>query len=198
MDVMKTIKLFFTVTAMVIGAIATAVEKPKMNVIPLTADKMIISASNEKAAFFEFSVKTLDGNILYYKRSNARLTDYRKIFDVENLKNGKYVLDLRVNDTRLSQGFEVFNSEIKVGDKKLIYDPYFSFKDGILKLSYLNFDEELLNFKLYDNNDDLIYQTKVGSDFVVSTGYDISKLQNGSYRAELSSYVNRYSYDFEK
>ena len=61
---MKTIKLLTTLTAVAIVAIATAVEKPKMDVIPLTADRAIVSVTNENPALFEMSIETLDGSLV--------------------------------------------------------------------------------------------------------------------------------------
>ena len=55
---MKTIKLLTTMSAVAVVAIATAVEKPKMNVIPLTADRAVVSITNENPAFFEVSIET--------------------------------------------------------------------------------------------------------------------------------------------
>lgn len=195
---MKTIKFLTTVTAVAIVAIASAVEKPKMNVIPLTADRAIVSITNENAAYFELSVETQNGVMVYYKRSNKPLTDYQKIFDFTDLKEGDYVMNLKVNDTRLSKNFEVDRQGIYVGDSKLTFDPYFSYKDGVLKFSYLNFDRNNLKFMLFSKDGGLIYQKKLGNDFAVSSGYDLSKLASGNYKVILSSFNNEYSYNLEK
>ena len=64
MNVMKTIKLLFTATVVAIAAIATAVEKPKMNVVPLTADRAIVSILNENAAFLELSIQAENGDMV--------------------------------------------------------------------------------------------------------------------------------------
>ena len=158
---MKTIKFLTTVTAIAIVAIASAVEKPKMNVIPLTADRAIVSITNESAAYFELSVETQNGEMVYYKRSNKPLTDYQKIFDFTDLKEGDYVMNLKVKDTKLSKNFEVERQGIFVGDSKLTFDPYFNYKDGVLKFSYLNFDRNKLKLYFY-NNKGLVYESKSG------------------------------------
>ena len=194
---MKTIKFLTTVTAVAIVAIASAVEKPKMNVIPLTADRAVVSITNESAAYFELSIETKNGEMVYYKQSSKPLTDYQKIFDFAELRDGDYVMNLKVNDTKLSKNFEVDRKGIYVGDSKLTFDPYFDYKNNVLKLSYLNFDRN--NLKLYFYNDKgLVYETKLGNDFAVSSGYDLSKLEKGSYRVVLSSNTNEFSYNLVK
>lgn len=194
---MKTIKLLFTATVVAFVAIATAVERPQMNVIPLTTDRAVISITNETPAYFELSVKAANGELVYYKQSTKQLTDYKKIFDFENLKNGNYVLDLKVNDTKLSRNFEVASTGISVGDSKLTFDPYFDFQDNVLKFSYLNFDKENIKLNIYNENG-LVYGTKLGKDLTISSGYDLSKLEAGNYKVVLSSYSEEFAYSLVK
>ncbi|QGY44544.1 hypothetical protein GM418_12995 [Maribellus comscasis] len=194
---MKTIKLLFTVTAFAIAAIASAVEKPKMNVIPLTADRAIVAITNENAAYFELSIEAEDGSMVYYKESNKPLTDYQKVFDFANLEDGSYVLNLKVNDTQLSRDIEVAHKGIYVGDSKLTFDPYFDYKDNVLKFSYLNFDKENLNLSIYSKGD-LVYKSKIGNNFAVSSGYDLSKLDSGEYTVILSSLNDEYAFSLVK
>jgi len=194
---MKTIKFLTTVMAVAIVAMASAVEKPKMNVIPLTADRAVVSITNENPAYFELSIETKNGEMVYYKQSSKPLTDYKKIFDFADLRDGDYVMNLKVNDTKLSKNFEVDSKGISVGDSKLSFDPYFDYSNNVLKLSYLNFDRK--NMKLYFyNNGGLVYETKLGNDFAISSGYDLSKLKSGNYQVVLSSTNNDYTYNLEK
>jgi hypothetical protein len=161
LQVMKTIKLLTTLTAVAIVAIATAVEKPKMDVIPLTADRAIVSITNENPALFEMSIETLDGSLVFYKQTTNASTLYQQVFDFANLEKGKYVLNLKVNDTKVIREFEVTNKDIHVGESKLRFDPYFLFKNNMLKFSYLNFDQEYYQLYIY-NNEGLIFQKKMG------------------------------------
>ena len=56
MKVMKTIKFLSIIIALAIVAVAGAVEKPKMNVVPLTQERAVISIQNNNAALFELSI----------------------------------------------------------------------------------------------------------------------------------------------
>lgn len=194
---MKTIRLLFTVTAVAIAAIVTAVEKPKMDVIPLNANQAIVSITNENPALFEMSIETNNGDLVYYKQTTKISTEYKKTFDFANLQNGSYVLKLKVNDTRVYREFEVNNSEIVVGDSKMKFDPYFSFKNNELKFSYLNFDQENFNVSIYNENE-LFFNKKLGKDFAIQEGFNLSKLEKGNYTVVLSSLSNEYVYTLEK
>jgi hypothetical protein len=67
----------------------------------------------------------------------------------------------------------------------------------MLKFSYLNFDQE--NYQLYIyNNDGLVFQKKMGKDFAIQNGLDLSKLESGNYKVVLSSRNNEFAYSIVK
>jgi hypothetical protein len=196
--VMKTIKLFTTVCAVAIVAIATAVERPKMIVTPISADRALVTIENENAALFELGIYAKSGDLVYYKQSTEVSNNYQKVFDFKNLETGEYTMNLRVNDTRLSKNFEVKADGIAVDeDSKLRFDPYFSYADDVLKVSYLNFDGENLKLNFYDENG-LIYHSALGKNFDVQSGYDLSALEPGKYNVVLSSRSNEFRFSLEK
>lgn len=194
---MKTIKLLTTLIAVAIVAIATAVERPKMDVIPLTADRAIVSITNENPALFEMSIETLNGDLVYFKQTTDASTEYQKIFDFANLEKGSYLLNLKVNDTKVTRDFEITGKNIRVGESKIIFDPYFSFKNDVLKFSYLNVDQELYQLYIY-NDEGLVYQKRLGNNFAIQNAFDLSKLESGNYKIVLSSYKNDYAFNLVK
>jgi len=194
---MKTIKLAFTVAALTAATIATAVEKPKMNVIPINSERAMVTATNENAAIFEVSIEAANGDMVYYKQTSEPVTDFKQIYDFKNLEEGKYVLNLKINDTKVMNDFQVSGKGIEVGESKVRFAPYFDYKNNELKLSYLNFDQENLKLYFY-NNEGLVYESKLGGDFNITTGYDLSGLKNGNYKVVLSSYNNVFTYNLVK
>jgi hypothetical protein len=194
---MKTIKLAFTVAALAAATIATAVEKPKMNVVPLNSERAVVSVTNVNPAIFEVSIEAENGDMVYYKQTSEPVTDFKQIYDFKNLAQGKYVLNLQVNNTKVMNDFQVSGKGIEVGESKVRFAPYFDFKNDELKLSYLNFDQENLKLYFYDN-EGLVYETKLGRDFNITTGYDLSGLKNGNYRVVLSSFNNEFTYNLLK
>lgn len=195
---MKTIKLFTTGLAVAIVAIATAVERPKMIVTPISPDRALVSIENENAALFELSIYATNGDLVYYKQSAEVSNNYQKVFDFKNLETGNYTMKLRVNDTRLSKNFEVQAKGIIVDEaSELRFDPYFDYANNVLKLSYLNFDGEPMKIKFY-NEGDLIYQSSLGKNFDVQAGYDLTSLESGKYDVVLTSRNNEFSFSLEK
>ncbi len=194
---MKTIKLVFTVVAAAITTMAAAIENPKVNLVPLSDERAAVTVKNAKPAFFEVSIKAENGDLVYYKQTENPSTDYKQIYDFTDLADGTYVLNLEVEGTKVTNNFEVSRNGIEVGEAQVRFAPYFDFNNDELKLSYLNFDQETLKLYFYNNNE-LVYKTEVGKDFNITKGYDLSKLQSGSYQVVLSSLNNKYTFDVEK
>lgn len=194
---MKTIKVSIAALLIAVAITTTAVERPGVNLIPVNSEKVIVSVTNENAAYFELSIFTLRGEMVYYKQTNEQLKDYTKVYDFKNLVEGKYVLSLKVNDTQVTNDFEVSKNGIKVGEKKTNYDPFFSFENNELKFSYLNFDQENLKLYIYNNNG-LVYEKDLGREFNMTKGLNLSRLEKGSYNIVLNSPDKQFSYNIVK
>ncbi|HSO88720.1 MAG TPA: hypothetical protein VLQ91_19360 [Draconibacterium sp.] len=194
---MKTKQFLLTFTAVAFAVVATAVEKPKMNVIALSDEKALIAIENENPAYFELSIEAENGDLVYYKESEKEITDLRQVINYSNMDNGFYTLKLKIKDTYVSRDFEINNNGMIVGESKMEYAPHFAYDSDVLKLSYLNFDKENVKFKIY-NNGELVFENKLGKEFVISAGYDLSKLESGKYEIEVSSISNQFSYNIEK
>lgn len=190
-------KTLFTLAAVAVVIIATAVERPKMNVIPIETDRAVVAISNETPAYFEINVKAKNGSTVYYKQSNKKITDYSKIFDFSALEDGNYEISMKVNDTKIKRDIEIANNKINVGAARISYDPYVILKDDILKVSCLNFEKENLALQIYDN-DGLVYNTNIGSEFAINKGFNLSNLSSGNYQVIVSGDAESYSYSINK
>lgn len=157
----------------------------------------MVSIQNDNAAKFELSIHAENGDLVYYKQSTKALSSYKKVFDFKGLVNGNYSMKLKVNDTSLTKEFQVASNGIQVGESKLRFDPYFAYNEDVLKVSFLNFDKEYFSLDIYDENG-LVYQSRLGKDFNMSSGYDLSRLSSGKYEVVLSSMGTEFSYNLNK
>ena len=194
---MKTKRILITVLAVAIVSMASATDLSKMMVNPLNANQLIVSVVNNKVSNFEISVYAKNGDLVYFKQSDKPIFSYQKIIDVQNLENGKYKMILKVDDTSVEKDFTITTNKIFLGESELSIDPYFIFDGKDLKFSYLNFKNEKFKLEIYDENE-LIFKTNIGNNFSIHSGYNLSKLEAGNYKAELTSYDKRYTYQFEK
>lgn len=190
-------KTLFTLAAVAVVTIATAVERPKMNVIPIESDRAVVALSNENPAYFEINVKAENGSTVYFKQSSKKLTDYSKIFDFSELEEGTYEISMKVNDTKIMRSIEIANNKISIGDEKITYDPFVVLKDDILKISHLNFGKENLSLMIY-GDEGLVFHTNIGNDFAINAGYNLSKLSDGNYEVVVSGDSDSYLYSISK
>jgi hypothetical protein len=165
----------------------------KVNILPVTSETAVVAISNAKASNFQISIENNKGEVVYYKETDSESNDYRKIFDFSNLENGDYKLSVTVDVMTTERSFSIKNQNIAVGKEKNMIEPYFAYKDGILKLSYLNFSEENLKLNLYNENE-LVYAKAIGDEFSITEGYDLSKLEKGVYAVVLSTNDKCYTY----
>ena len=168
----------------------------KVNIVPLNSEKAVVAISTADAANLQISIENENGEKVYYKEADAANNDYSKVFDFSNLEAGDYKLSVSTNGLTTERPFSIDKKNIAVGEEKNLMEPYFTYKDGALKLSYLNFPEEDVNLNLYTNND-LVYSKSIGNKFNILEGYDLSKLEKGSYTVVVSSWSSLHSYDFE-
>ncbi|MBL7972077.1 MAG: hypothetical protein JNL03_11230 [Prolixibacteraceae bacterium] len=195
---MKTIKSISKVT-MLIAFVAfantlMATGNLKVNILPLSAEKAVVAISNTDASNFQISIENDKGENVYYKETDAISKDYRKIFDFSKLEKGDYKLTVSTEGLTTERSFKIENRNIAIGKESKLIEPYFAFKDGVLKMSYLNFAEEQLSLNFYTKND-LVYSKKIGDKFNVVEGFDLSKLEKGTYSVVLSTETKNYSYD---
>lgn len=183
---MKTKRCLATIFAVAIVVLTFAVERPKLTVKPLNADQVVISFLNNKVSNYEITINAKNGDIVYYKQSEKPAVSYQKIYDMRNLNNGDYKLSLKSNGMTLESNFTVTTGKIYFDDTQTNFDPYFVFDGHDLKFSYLNFNLEKFNMEIF-KEDELVYKTKIGKDFSINCGYNLSNLDAGSYKVVLSS-----------
>ena len=168
----------------------------KVNILPLNSETAVVAISTVDAANLQISIENDRGEKVYYKETDAENKDYRKVFDFSNLDRGDYKLTVTTNGLTTERTFSIDNENIAVGKEKSLIEPYFAYKNGVLKVSYLNFPEENVNLNFYANND-LVYSKEIGTKFNVTEGYDLSKLDKGVYSVVLSTNDKSYSYNVE-
>ena len=187
---MKRISLLM-LTVLLGTATAFASGKPALNIIPLTADRVLVAMENENPAPVEVRITDENGRTVFYKNVRRPGKDYRKIYDLTALENGRYQVLININNTRAKRDIEFRNEQVIVGDLRYSYDPIFAFENDLLKVTYLNFDQENFKLRLYRGNE-LVFESHLGNDFALTRGFDLSRLDFGSYDVVLASDDKQY------
>ncbi|MGE5393509.1 MAG: T9SS type A sorting domain-containing protein [Candidatus Saccharibacteria bacterium] len=166
----------------------------KVNIYPLSSEKAVVAISNNTASNFQISIQDEQGETIYYKETDADNKDYRKVFDFSKLEAGSYTLKASIDGSTTERSFTIGKNTIAVDKEKVAMQPYFSYKEGVLGVSYLNFGKENLNLHFYDANG-LVYSKEIGKEFNVIEGFDLSKLASGEYTVVLLAGDKEYAYN---
>ena len=191
---MKTIT---TTLFLLVAVMAGAIEKPRLEVTPISANRATVTLLNPAPGMLEGTFAKADGSVIYATRINEGIHDYQKVFDFSAVEDGNYVLTFKANNTSVMRDITIERGSIQVGSSNLRYDPYVALKENTLKLSYLNFDQRNVKFTLRQNND-VVYEANLGRDFSLLRGFDVSKLESGEYETIISDGSNTYFNTFVK
>lgn len=166
----------------------------KVNIVPVSSEKAIVTITSLKDSNLKISVKDDKGMIVYYKEATNSNNNYQKVYDFSYLEDGSYNLTVVSNDLTAERSFQKKHGKIKVGEEKTTLEPFFGYKDGFLKCTYLNYSKENLTLNIYDGNQ-LIYNKNIGCHFNVLEALNLSKLYKGNYVAVLTTRDKEYSYN---
>ena len=166
----------------------------KVNIVPVSSEKAVVTITSLKDSNLKISVKDDKGMIVYYKEATNSDNNYQKVYDFSDLEDGSYNLTVVNNDLTAERSFQKKQGKIKVGEEKTTLKPFFGYKDGFLKCTYLNYSKENLTLNIYDGNQ-LIYNKNIGCHFNVLEALNLSKLYKGNYVAVLTTRDKEYSYN---
>ncbi|MDP3914670.1 MAG: hypothetical protein Q8R96_13135 [Bacteroidota bacterium] len=173
-----------------------AVGNLKVNIIPLSSEKAVVAISSLTDSNLKISVTDDMGRLVYYKETTTPSANYRQVYNFSNLEVGKYNLSVVSDNLTAELPFEINHKTITVGEEKTMLEPFFTYEDGYLKFSYLNFNKENVTLYFFEKNQ-LIYSKKIGHDFNVNSALNLSKLREGNYVAILAADGKEYSYPIE-
>lgn len=192
--VMKTIGTFVLVVA---SLISFASDFPRLDVVPVSTQKAVVTLANENPARFEVTVRAEDGSVIYRQLSDRSATGYRRIFDFSDMADGHYELSFKVNNTLVKRSVSIKDQSFTVGETEWRFDPYFAYSNDILKVTYLNFDEASLSLAIIRDGV-TVWESELGTGFNTMKGYDVSALERGEYNVVLAGNKEEYTFSFEK
>ncbi len=188
---MKTKIFILTGLAVLIATAGFATKFPTMNVISVDAKKAIVTFEPGAAKSFELTITDQQGQVLYYKKSESTSTDYKKVFDFSELKNGNFNLSINYDNCTISRDLVKENNELTVGDELRLYEPWFSVDGDNLFVTVLNPSLKNVYINVYENGQ-YVTRKKLGKEMAIHKCFDISKLQDGEYEFVISDWYGEY------
>jgi hypothetical protein len=189
---MKTKKFAFVLLAIAFSIGAFAIETPKMNIVAFDDSKAIVTAVTNNQESSEISIISENGKTVYYKYSKGT-AGFRSVFDLSELEDGMYTVKLKTGTTTFKSEIEVGKGKLQVNPTKTEFEPYFSYDEKMLKISYLNFDHKNISMLVY-NNGEQVFQADLGNDFNIQRAFDVSKMVEGNFNFILAGTGEEYCY----
>ena len=190
---MKFRTLTMMIALTVIANIALATGNLRVHILPLTPERAVVAISNNAESKFQISIEDANGAVVYFKETEGNMADYRKIYDFSQLEKGDYKLVVSIDGTIGERNFSIDHKEISVGKEKTLVAPFFSYKDDVLRVAYLNHEGQKPNLYIYADGE-LIYSKALENTFSVNEGLNLSKLSAGDYKVVLASGNEVYDY----
>lgn len=169
-----------------------------VSIIQGASDEAIVNISNAVKSVYQIEIKNDRGDVIYYKETKSPSKTYQNVYDFSELQDGNYIFSVKLDKELSETDLHIKNGEVEVVKQEKELHPYFAYSDDLLKLSYLNFDQN--NVKLYvykDGSDKAVFQKDLGSDFAMHEAIDFSKLKTGHYDAVLVGDNDSYEYELK-
>lgn len=195
---MKTIRtIFMVIIAALTAIVATASGGGNLTVSFASgnADFTEVEISNSEMSNFEIEVKDSYGYNLYKMKTKAPISEFKKRYDFSGLEDGIYWYSVKIDNEKVTKRFEVENGDVEVLNIRKSVEPVFIERNGMLNLSFLNFQKENIKFYIYADNS-LITEADLGKDFVVHKAIDLSELNWGNYEIVIANNGDSFEHIF--
>lgn len=197
-EVMKTKNLILTVLAVFVAATGFATQRPTMNVIPVENEKAMVAFETMTPATFELSLKNQSGEVVYFKKSEKPVQNYSLIFDLRNLDDGSYHVNLKHGNCTIDREITVFNGHtLQVGEEVRMFSPYYKFENDMLQISYLNNSQKNVFLNVFRDGEHVTGK-KLGKEMCIQKMISFSNLDKGTYDVVLSNNQNDFQFTVQK
>lgn len=177
---------------LVLAISASATEIPRMHIVALDESKTLVAAVTDPDVASEITIENDAGEIVYYRKTKAG-AQFKSIFDLSELNDGKYTVNLKSGKVRAQRELEINQGKVNVLQVIQEMAPFFTYDGELLRLSYLNFGKEDVSIDIY-NGSKLVQSSELGNKFTINHAFDVSNMVKGNFDFVLSGPNHTYSY----
>lgn len=182
---MKTKNLTLAIVAFLFAANIFATETPKMKVVPIEENKVLIAVNHNGQIANKLSIYDQSGEIIYFKKLKKGDTGYQRIFNLEKVGDGKYEVRLQHGRTTTKKSITVNEGNVSLEQQQPEIPPVFTEVDEGINLTYLNFAKKDVTVSVY-KSDQLLTTADLGSDFTIHKRINLTALNRGNYNILLA------------
>lgn len=194
---MKTAKWVLSALVLFIVSVSYATDTPKMNIVANDNDNILVSFQSETACPVELTITNEDGEIMHYWKSDSHEYLVNQNLNLAQLGHGTFNVAMNYGGNSINREIIITRKEIKVGEQVKLHEPFFSFKNNKLNVSFLN----IANKNVYLNvfKDGQYYEgITLGKDIDIQKSFDFSMAEKGNYEVVLRDYFKEHHYNIKK
>lgn len=151
------------------------------------------SLSDEK---YTLTIESKDKSTLYFSKKLKAPVNYSKIFDLSNLDDGAYTINIVKRNFTESHNFNLNDGKVEVY-RKIEVVPDFKVQGEKALLELPNSMGETYAISIIDESGEAIYET-VKSDETIKKLFNFSEVEHGSYTIVAASANNNFTFSYVK
>lgn len=192
---MKTIKKMTLIVLMFVTTLSYAEKTVKRNTIALSKVAVVEFLNAKKGQ--KLLVKDEYGIILHSEtvENNGNLS---KLFDLKQLENGKYTIELDKDFEVIIKPLEIKNNAIFFlkNEERKVFKPLMRIENNKLLISQMTLESDLIEVEIY-YGDSLIYSENINGEKTMNRIYKLSDSEYGEYQAIVKSDDRTYIKHFK-
>jgi len=177
---MKTILKFSVIVAFMLSTVVSMANETK---------SYLKASFNAKSMIFQLDGLSKEASITFmdteevvlYSESILNQKNYIKKFDLRNLKEGVYSLNMEDNLKIIKYILSVEDKNVKVLTKEETYKPIFKRTGDIVSVNFLNIDSKVVHIKVYDSENRILFKEVVANDIVIEKAFNFEKAYKDTY-----------------
>jgi hypothetical protein len=143
--------------------------------------KLVTFALNQ-TEIIDLSIYDAEGKMIHSENVNSRKS-VNRTYDLNALPEGTYFLQAE-SDSKISR-FEISvvgeTASLSSDVVSEVYKPVFAYRKGLVWVNILNMDQSPVNIKIYDNQNNEVYDSAFLTGQNVAKVFDINNFQNEEY-----------------
>ena len=190
---MKTNLKFTAMIAFMFATVVGLAKEPKLSLMTEGQSKSLIVEldSKNKKTF----LKILDENQNIIFSEKIATTSYTKKFDLNELENGSYYIELDDSLRTLVYPISVENKEVKILKRIENTKPVFRKKGSMLFLNLLNLDGEDVQIKVFDSDNRTLFSEVIKNESIVTKAFNFETAHEDRYTVVVKDGENTYYED---
>ncbi len=182
---MKTKYRVLTALALFISTVGFAIEKPKMDIVTTENENTLVTFESATAYPLEITICNNWGDVVYYWKGESLQNKLNQSLNLKKLGRGNYDVCLNYGGQSLNRNLTITRKDVKVGPVMELYEPFFSYENNRLNLSFLNIAQKNVYLNVYQG-DDYITGVNLGNSMDIQKSIDLSNLNRGEYEVVVS------------